>query len=717
MKRKRKWVFPVVSILLIAFLVALPTLIERSRGETGEMTVFQAKAERNSIDKTLSGTGTLEEQDSEVIELPSGVEVTKYLVSNGDMVKKDQPLVTVDRVSVQEAISSCQATMDHIQEQMLAIENSQSVTRYINAPATGTVKAIYCEKGDKVSDVMLEHGCLAILEIGGKEWKVQEYSGKVIHVNVKEGQTVHARDMMFWVDEIASATEYDTLHTQHQEYEDLMSRLFVMYRDGVISAPCDGKIGDIDKDEVKKVQDVEDTAAELLAQVKAEQADHRTDLKDLPENFDPSSLPGFPGDFEPPEGGFGSFGDFGGSEGFRSSERPERPEGSEPRKRADVPIYASGASALRSGKNVIRIVPLTYEGEKLDRIPAEKTSEGSLFGSGEAPSAEYVLGTVVDQNGTMMISFGNEQYFVSEVNMNGMTVSDGDEFVFIRTTDGGSGTNTYAAVYQTASGAQKKAAQEQMQQMQQEMQQQMQEQMQQVMQEQMQQMMQQYTAQAMQQMMSSQMGMMSGMSAAMLAGASASSAEESFDMYPLDGTDIMTVTPQETYQISMTVDELDILSVHPGQEARITIDALPGREYSGTVTEVNTYGTANSAGNSKFSATVEIPVSENLLPGMNASVLITVSTTENVLTLPAKALVGKDGKTLVYTGYDEKNGILTGPVEVTTGASDGEIVEILSGLSEGDSVTYEYDDTVNIDTMNVSSGYSSMFAGLGGGRF
>ena len=167
----------------------------------------------------------------------------------------------------------------------------------------------------------------------------------------------------------------------------------------------------------------------------------------------------------------------------------------------------------------------------------------------------------------------------------------------------------------------------------------------------------------------------------------------------------------------MTVDELDILSVHPGQEARITIDALPGREYSGTVTEVNTYGTANSAGNSKFSATVEIPVSENLLPGMNASVLITISTTENVLTLPAKALVGKDGKTLVYTGYDEKNGILTGPVEVTTGASDGEIVEILSGLSEGDSVTYEYDDTVNIDTMNVSSGYSSMFAGLGGGRF
>ena len=712
MKRKRKWVFPVVSILLIAFLVALPTLIERSRGETGEMTVFQAKAERNSIDKTLSGTGTLEEQDSEVIELPSGVEVTKYLVSNGDMVKKDQPLVTVDRVSVQEAISSCQATMDHIQEQMLAIENSQSVTRYINAPATGTVKAIYCEKGDKVSDVMLEHGCLAILEIGGKEWKVQEYSGKVIHVNVKEGQTVHARDMMFWVDEIASATEYDTLHTQHQEYEDLMSRLFVMYRDGVISAPCDGKIGDIDKDEVKKVQDVEDTAAELLAQVKAEQADHRTDLKDLPENFDPSSLPGFPGDFEPPEGGFGSFGDFGGSEGFRSSERPERPEGSEPRKRADVPISASGASALRSGKNVIRIVPLTYDGEKLDRIPAEKTSDIPSGGSGNAQSMEYVLGTAVNVNGEMMIVFGEDQEFADKI-LPGMTVAEGDEFLFLRTADGVSGDPSFRFIYQTASGAQKKAAQEQMQKA-------MQEQMQQMMQEQAQQQMQQIQ-QAMQgqlqQMMSAQMGMMSGMNAAMLAGASASSAEESFDMYPLDGTDIMTVTPQETYQISMTVDELDILSVHPGQEARITIDALPGREYSGTVTEVNTYGTANSAGNSKFSATVEIPVSENLLPGMNASVLITVSTTENVLTLPAKALVGKDGKTLVYTGYDEKNGILTGPVEVTTGASDGEIVEILSGLSEGDSVTYEYDDTVNIDTMNVSSGYSSMFAGLGGGRF
>ena len=534
MKRKRKWVFPVVSILLIAFLVALPTLIERSRGETGEMTVFQAKAERNSIDKTLSGTGTLEEQDSEVIELPSGVEVTKYLVSNGDMVKKDQPLVTVDRVSVQEAISSCQATMDHIQEQMLAIENSQSVTRYINAPATGTVKAIYCEKGDKVSDVMLEHGCLAILEIGGKEWKVQEYSGKVIHVNVKEGQTVHARDMMFWVDEIASATEYDTLHTQHQEYEDLMSRLFVMYRDGVISAPCDGKIGDIDKDEVKKVQDVEDTAAELLAQVKAEQADHRTDLKDLPENFDPSSLPGFPGDFEPPEGGFGSFGDFSTPDGTRPSRKPERPE------RGDSPIPAAGASSLGSGKSVIRIVPLTYEGEKLDRIPAEKTADTSPSKVGDVQSLEYVLGTVVNDNGALMISVGGVPVDFADILLPDTTFTEGDEFVFIKTTKGDN--DIYKKVIQTASGAQKKAAQEQMQKA-------MQEQMQQMMQEQAQQQMQQIQ-QAMQgqlqQMMSAQMGMMSGMNAAMLAGASASSAEESFDMYPLDGTDIMTVTPQET---------------------------------------------------------------------------------------------------------------------------------------------------------------------------
>ena len=44
----------------------------------------------------------------------------------------------------------------------------------------------------------------------------------------------------------------------------------------------------------------------------------------------------------------------------------------------------------------------------------------------------------------------------------------------------------------------------------------------------------------------------------------------------------------------------------------------------------------------------------------------------------------------VYTGYNQRAGQLTDPVFVTTGDSDGEKVEILSGLAAGDSLYYRY---------------------------
>ncbi len=63
---------------------------------------------------------------------------------------------------------------------------------------------------------------------------------------------------------------------------------------------------------------------------------------------------------------------------------------------------------------------------------------------------------------------------------------------------------------------------------------------------------------------------------------------------------------------------------------------------------------------------------------MNAMAVLTVGTTENVLWLPAEALAEQGFKTVVYTGFDAKTGELTGPVEVVTGVSDGDKVEIVS---------------------------------------
>jgi multidrug efflux pump subunit AcrA (membrane-fusion protein) len=159
--------------------------------------------------------------------------------------------------------------------------------------------------------------------------------------------------------------------------------------------------------------------------------------------------------------------------------------------------------------------------------------------------------------------------------------------------------------------------------------------------------------------------------------------------YSLYRTTILSVTPQETVTVSITIDELDILDVHKGQEASVTLDALPSHVYTGIITEVNK-NASNSGGHSKYSAVVELERIPNMLGGMNASVSITTENRENILTLPAEALEEQDGQTIAYTGYDSRSESLINPVSVTTGLSDGLEVQILSGLSEGDTVWYRY---------------------------
>ena len=66
--------------------------------------------------------------------------------------------------------------------------------------------------------------------------------------------------------------------------------------------------------------------------------------------------------------------------------------------------------------------------------------------------------------------------------------------------------------------------------------------------------------------------------------------------------------------------------------------------------------------------------------------------------MPLAALVEDGTRTLVYTAYNEETDELLSPVEVQTGVSDGTDVEILSGLSVGDTFYYRYADEVSYVT-------------------
>ena len=170
--------------------------------------------------------------------------------------------------------------------------------------------------------------------------------------------------------------------------------------------------------------------------------------------------------------------------------------------------------------------------------------------------------------------------------------------------------------------------------------------------------------------------------------------EETFDLFDLKGTEIFYVTPQNTVILTVSVDEHDIRKLRLGQRGTVSVDVLKGETYTGTITEIAMTGT-NEGGNSKFTVEVTLDRAENMLAGMNATVSFTVETVEDVLLVPVAALTEDGGKTMVY--IKQSKGMPDTAVEVETGRSDGDFVEILSGLVENQPIYYTYYEAPDID--------------------
>lgn len=202
------------------------------------------------------------------------------------------------------------------------------------------------------------------------------------------------------------------------------------------------------------------------------------------------------------------------------------------------------------------------------------------------------------------------------------------------------------------------------------------------------------TEQMMSQMdLSALMGMFSGFGDFSFYAPSPVEEEQLFD---LEGSTLMTVSPQKTVSLTITLDEQDIAKVSVGQPATVKVEALSGETFQAEVTEVSIHG-ANSGGSSKFTAKLELPKASNMLDGMSATAALPLQEMQNIPTIPVVALVEDGAQTLVYTALD-KEGNPTNPVPVTIGLSDGINAEILEGLDVGDTYYYSYYDVLEEDT-------------------
>ena len=216
-----------------------------------------------------------------------------------------------------------------------------------------------------------------------------------------------------------------------------------------------------------------------------------------------------------------------------------------------------------------------------------------------------------------------------------------------------------------------------------------------------------------------------------------------------NGSFLMTLSDMSVVTSEVKVDETDIVNIKIGQEADVTIDAVPGKTFKGKVTEIGSQAVLRSSGlattqtttsnqeakDFKVVVTLENPP-ENLRPGLSTTAKIKTAERKNAVAIPIQALAvrsrkdlevaaktaKKDGNVTLAAppppapGTDPKKDEIQGvfvingnkaafrPVE--TGISGITDIEITKGLQEGDEIvigsykalrTLKPDSTVKVD--------------------
>ena len=76
-------------------------------------------------------------------------------------------------------------------------------------------------------------------------------------------------------------------------------------------------------------------------------------------------------------------------------------------------------------------------------------------------------------------------------------------------------------------------------------------------------------------------------------------------------------------EMTLDVDELDILDIQVGQKAEITADAISDRTFEGVGTSISSAGTT-SGGTTTYPVTIRIDDTGSLMPGMNATAALDI---------------------------------------------------------------------------------------------
>jgi len=127
------------------------------------------------------------------------------------------------------------------------------------------------------------------------------------------------------------------------------------------------------------------------------------------------------------------------------------------------------------------------------------------------------------------------------------------------------------------------------------------------------------------------------------------------------------------------IPERDLPRVRQGQRAWLSVEAWPGERFAGKVLRISPVIEAETG---TFKVTLELRHGARLRPGMFARVFVETEMRDGALVVPKAALSLESIGDTVYVASDGK----ASRREVELGFRQGDLVEILNGVDEGDLV-------------------------------
>ena len=632
-RRRKNIVIGVLVAALAAGMIALPTILKKEEPETADAaSIISAEVMRSSIRTTISGGGTLTDGEGTVITAPHGVEITEYLVKNGDTVEAGQPIAAVDMISVQTTLQTLQKNLDYVARQM-KLNPSRIGGSTIRAVNAGRVKKVWAKVNDRVLDVIAEHGALAVISLDGLMALQLDTDANVLPT---ENVTVRLSDGKEYPGRVERRLENTITVTLTDNGPEIGDVAEVFSSSGVLLGSAalyvhsawnvtasGGTVTGLHIREgvVANANSVIFTLSGVelssdYSKYYEQHLEYEEAMLRMYEIYRTGAIvaecSGRVSGID--EAGVGPVREGGGDYVVVLLDNSEQQQ-QQPDPRKDPPNKFTSRFAQVGG---IQFSCITFYVQK------GKASVKQFSSAGQIELSKCEAKRVHSFAGVTIYDYNKQKKIWEEIDPDDLLI--GDILWFVYDSDG--------------------------------------------------------SLRWIMRPVQPQPEVTGG-------GGGGAYVEPPFEMFELYDTTIAQITPQETVTVEVSIDELDITSVSEGQTAEITIDALPGRAYTGTVSRIDPNG-KNTGGNTRYNVTITIDRDPNMLTGMNATAILTVGVTEDIFTIPTAALYQKGNRSFVYTAYDPETRTLSGEREVTIGVSDGETVEITEGLSEGEKVWYSY---------------------------